>query len=173
MNSALHLSHMSLEAQSQQRKDRLSRFKDLKRKERPDEGATSKENKGLEILSRRNFDVVERNAKFGYDENPAENKTTVEKRALEIAEEEELERSKEKQRQLDVESLQPKKANWDLKRDIEPKLAILKVKTDAAIAKLVRERIKDQNQSGARDQLQGDLAEVVKQKEAEERDSDL
>ncbi|KAI5289472.1 hypothetical protein KEM54_003794, partial [Ascosphaera aggregata] len=37
--------------------------------------------------------------------------------------------------------LQPKNPNWDLKRDLNEKLKILNVRTDNAIARLVRERI--------------------------------
>ena len=42
---------------------------------------------------------------------------------------------------VDIFKLQPKKPNWDLKRDLEQKLEILNVRTDNAIAQLVRERI--------------------------------
>ncbi len=35
----------------------------------------------------------------------------------------------------------PKKINWDLKRDLAPKLSILNSKTQRAIAELVREKI--------------------------------
>ena len=42
---------------------------------------------------------------------------------------------------IDLFKLQPKKPNWDLRRDLDKKLEILNVRTDNAIAKLVRERI--------------------------------
>ena len=51
-------------------------------------------------------------------------------------------------------SLQPKKPNWDLKRDLDRKLEILNVRTDNAIAKLVRERIAKQ-QEAARAKMNG------------------
>ncbi|KAI4256395.1 MAG: hypothetical protein L6R42_006251, partial [Xanthoria sp. 1 TBL-2021] len=37
--------------------------------------------------------------------------------------------------------LQPKKPNWDLKRDVARKMEVLNRRTDNAIARLVRERI--------------------------------
>ncbi|KAK7755986.1 hypothetical protein SLS62_001928 [Diatrype stigma] len=42
---------------------------------------------------------------------------------------------------VDLFKLQPRKPNWDLKRDLDAKLAVLGVRTDNAIARLVRERI--------------------------------
>ena len=51
---------------------------------------------------------------------------------------------------IDLFKLQPKKPNWDLKRDLEKKLEILNVRTDNAVARLVRERIGNaQKASGA------------------------
>ena len=38
----------------------------------------------------------------------------------------------------DLTNIQPKKPNWDLKRDLERKLAKLKPKTDHAISTLIR-----------------------------------
>ena len=38
-------------------------------------------------------------------------------------------------------NLAPKKANWDLKRDIEKSLAILNRRTQRAIVELIRERL--------------------------------
>lgn len=45
---------------------------------------------------------------------------------------------------LDLESLQPKRANWDLKRDIEPQLNLLEAQTQNAIARIVRDRLKSE-----------------------------
>jgi coiled-coil domain-containing protein 12 len=42
---------------------------------------------------------------------------------------------------IDLFKLQPKKPNWDLKRDLEKKLEVLNPRTDNAIARLVRDRI--------------------------------
>lgn len=45
---------------------------------------------------------------------------------------------------LDLESLQPKRANWDLKRDIQPQLDLLDAQTQNAIVRIVRERLKSE-----------------------------
>lgn len=47
--------------------------------------------------------------------------------------------------QLDVASLAPRKPDWDLKRDVAPKLAKLERQTQRAIAELIWERLKERN----------------------------
>lgn len=47
--------------------------------------------------------------------------------------------------QLDVASLAPRKPDWDLKRDVAPKLAKLERQTERAIAELIWERLKERN----------------------------
>lgn len=51
--------------------------------------------------------------------------------------------------QIDLDSLQPKRANWDLKRDLEPKLQILEDRTNNAILRRVRERLQEERQQQA------------------------
>lgn len=55
--------------------------------------------------------------------------------------------------QLDVTSLAPRKPDWDLKRDVAPKLAILERQTQRAIAELIWERLKERKNE--------DLASIV------------
>ena len=50
----------------------------------------------------------------------------------------------------------PKKPNWDLKRDLEPKLEKLERKTAVAIAEMIRKRLKEQ----------GDVSQVAAAAEA-------
>lgn len=50
--------------------------------------------------------------------------------------------------------LQPKKPNWDLKRELDKKLAVLNVQTDNAIARMVRERLSAKNSEAAPAQSQ-------------------
>ena len=38
----------------------------------------------------------------------------------------------------------PKDPNWDLKRDIEPKMATLRKRTQRAIVEILRKRLKDE-----------------------------
>jgi coiled-coil domain-containing protein 12 len=49
----------------------------------------------------------------------------------------------EAEKGIDLFNLQPKKPNWDLKRDLAEKMKILDVRTQNAIARLVRERIEN------------------------------
>ena len=42
---------------------------------------------------------------------------------------------------MDITALQPRRANWDLKRDIQEKLDLLDRRTDVAINKIVKERL--------------------------------
>lgn len=49
--------------------------------------------------------------------------------------------------QIDLDSLQPKRANWDLKRDLDPKFQILEDRTNDAILRIVRERLQKERQS--------------------------
>ena len=43
----------------------------------------------------------------------------------------------------------PRKPDWDLKRDINPKLAKLEKRTQKAIAELIRERLKEEDLANA------------------------
>ncbi|EDQ88874.1 uncharacterized protein MONBRDRAFT_26027 [Monosiga brevicollis MX1] len=47
----------------------------------------------------------------------------------------------------DVLSLAPRKVDWDLKRDLEPKMAKLEKRTKRAIAELIRERLQDDTEA--------------------------
>ncbi|CAG8482280.1 5134_t:CDS:2 [Ambispora gerdemannii] len=75
----------------------------------------------------------------------------VEKLTREVAKEEEAKRAEE----VDLFNLAPKKPNWDLKRDVEKKLAKLDKKTQVAIAQLIRIRLQDETDAKT------DLADAV------------
>jgi coiled-coil domain-containing protein 12 len=51
------------------------------------------------------------------------------------------------EQQLDLFNLQPKRPNWDLKRDLERKLELLKPRTNAAVAQILKNRIAAENGS--------------------------
>ena len=63
--------------------------------------------------------------------------------------------------------MQPKKPNWDLKRDLEQKMKPLQVQTDNAIAKLVRERVEAQKAIREKQPLDGSNGEEVGMEGAE------
>lgn len=159
-------STQALSAAAQDRKARLAQLKSLKRKHPDDsqdqqaEESTPKSprNDGdaeeepaatNKYISGRNYDFETKGAKLGFDAAPSEDKETLEKKAAALAEETKLQAEAEEKadQPLDLFKLQPKKPNWDLKRDLERKLEVLNVRTDNAIARLVRERIANQQKA--------------------------
>lgn len=145
-------SHSSLDAAAQERKARLAKLKSLKRKDPSHDdpleidqaasghdGALTKPS----FVSGRNYDIQTGGAKLGFENSPAADQDTLELRAERLAVQTKAEATEEasQDKPLDLFKLQPKKPNWDLKRDLDKKLEILNTRTDNAIAKLVRERI--------------------------------
>jgi coiled-coil domain-containing protein 12 len=157
----------SLSAAAEDRKARLAKLKSLKRKQPDDEIAPPESTRSpspptqshssqtlvaqTEVdvarlhLSGRNYDPETRGPKLGFESAPINpDQATLEELAADVAEEVErkaAEDAQEDNKGIDLFKLQPKKPNWDLKRDLEKKLEILNVRTDNAIARLVRERI--------------------------------
>jgi len=74
---------------------------------------------------------------------PTDGEITLESQASKIAVEaaQTAKEDEEADKPIDLFKLQPKKPNWDLKRDLDEKMNILNVRTENAIARLVRERI--------------------------------
>lgn len=91
----------------------------------------------------------------------------------------EAEKVSNKGGEVDLFSLQPKRPNWDLKRDVEKKLERLKPKTDAAIARLVRNRLLAERKKEGKGEdvdevgTEGDLAQMVEMREREEREESI
>ncbi|KAF2635093.1 hypothetical protein P280DRAFT_198913 [Massarina eburnea CBS 473.64] len=153
-------SHEKLSAAANDRKARLAQLKSLKRKQAPDSDSgdteapvatttstaltTAEPSITTTYLSGRNFDPETRNVKLGFDNTPVADPTkTLEYQAeqLAIASKEAQEAEKKDDKGLDLFKLQPKRPNWDLKRDLEEKCKGLEVQTENAIARLVRERV--------------------------------
>jgi coiled-coil domain-containing protein 12 len=156
-------SHASLDAAATERKARLAKLKSLKRKQPPtdseeietSEPATliptessrkSTPEPATQYLSGRNYDPETRGPKLGFENAPNENAETLEERAAAIALEtkENQEKEGKEEKPIDLFQLQPKKPNWDLKRDVARKMEVLNARTENAIARLVRERIEGQ-----------------------------
>ncbi|KAI9805586.1 MAG: hypothetical protein M1825_000837 [Sarcosagium campestre] len=143
----------SLEAAAEERKARLARLKSLKRKQ--DEGPPENDDNvpandpagGVaRFFSGRNYDPVTQEPKLGFESAPTEGEVTLEDRAKTIAAEISRQQAEDENsdKPLDLFKLQPKKPNWDLKRDLDKKLEVLNVRTENAMAKLVRQRVKEQ-----------------------------
>jgi coiled-coil domain-containing protein 12 len=191
-------SHEHLSAASNDRKARLAQLKSLKRKQAPSDDthdtsisdsaaltATQEEDAPSVVntyLSGRNFDPSTRNVKLGFDNTPVADPTnTLEYKAQQLALQTKAEQEKEKgDAPLDLFKLQPKKPNWDLKRDLNEKMRTggLERETENAIARLVRERVEAQkneklkiagNGDGEEVGMEGgELVEAMHQREAEE-----
>src|SRR5579862_4307007 len=127
-------SHTSLDAQANERKARLAQLKSLKRKQPSNteydhdkttaKDDTTEEDSTPDVttlhLSGRNYDPVTRGPKLGFEAPPPTNTPTLETlvqnitsttKALQEAEESQPDKA------IDLFKLQPKKPNWDLKRD--------------------------------------------------------
>ena len=144
----------SLRAAADERKARLAKLKSLKRKRSEDELApepTRSSHAEPDVtkthLSGRNYDPETKGPKLGFEAPPtlALDKPTLEQQAAEVEEEIRQRAAEDEQDEkgIDLFKLQPKKPNWDLKRDLDKKLEILNVRTENAIARLVRERIEN------------------------------
>jgi coiled-coil domain-containing protein 12 len=196
-------SHEKLSAAANDRKARLAQLKSLKRKQAPDndssedtapeptstaltrtEPSEEEPSTTSAYLSGRNFDPTTRNVKLGFEAAPIGDQTkTLEYKAEQLALESRKQQDEEKteDKPLDLFKLQPKKPNWDLKRDLEAKMKPLDVQTENAIARLVRERVEGQkkertiedNASGEKQEVGMEGSELVeamhlKEKEEEE-----
>ncbi|KAJ5827678.1 mRNA splicing factor Cwf18 [Penicillium robsamsonii] len=191
--------HANLDAASIDRKARLAKLAALKRKQpEPDTNEASTEDQALpdadatpdvttKYLSGRNYDPETRGPKLGFEQGPQEGQVTLEAQAAEIAKAtaEQAKKDAGADEPIDLFKLQPRKPNWDLKRDLNEKLKTLDVRTDNAIARLVRQRVEDARAAKARgpksngdDQgeevgMEGEtLVEGIHMREREEEKSD-
>jgi coiled-coil domain-containing protein 12 len=178
-------SHEHLSAASNDRKARLAQLKSLKRKQAPSDDTqdsstphedstaltTTEEEPSVvsTYLSGRNFDPSTRNVKLGFENTPiADQTSTLEYKAQQLALATKLEQAQEKESEpLDLFKLQPKKPNWDLKRDLETKISEggLQVATENAVARLVRERVEAQRLAREQKAIGGSAGSVAGAKE--------
>lgn len=172
----------SLQVAAQGRKARLAQLRSLKRKEPEPEESTHQENANpepedasLKYLSGRNFDPSSRTVKLGFEHDPTAQADTLEHKAAAIAEQVRKEATAangQADEPLDLFKLQPKKPNWDLKRDLAQRMAVLDVRTENAIARLVRERIEGQKMIEGGEMKGVDLLEAVHVREREEKEDE-
>lgn len=193
-------SQSTLSAAADDRKARLANLRNLKRKQPADEIVAPESQrspyppaeKDLPALhlSGRNYDAETRGPKLGFEAPPIADleKATLEEQAADM--EEEIKNRAEEEvkddKGIDLFKLQPRKPNWDLKRDLDKKMEVLNVRTDNAIARLVRERItaaqkaKQNSEGVGADQVDGEAAGMdgvalveglrVREKEEEEEE---
>ncbi|KAK3327826.1 cwf18 pre-mRNA splicing factor-domain-containing protein [Cercophora scortea] len=165
-------SHATLAAAADDRKARLAKLKTLKRKQ-PEEDSAPTESSDAGAapsppvddvaklhLSGRNYDPETRGPKLGFEAPPTLglDKPTLEEQAADLEDESKRQAAVDAQddKGIDLFKLQPKKPNWDLKRELNQKLEVLNVRTDNAIAKLVRERLATKRAAAPNDDAQGE-----------------
>jgi coiled-coil domain-containing protein 12 len=189
-------SHTSLDAQANERKARLAQLKSLKRKQpssteydhdQTTTNADTTEDTTPDVttlhLSGRNYDPVTRGPKLGFEAPPPTNAPTLETLAQNITSTTKaLQEAEESQpdKAIDLFKLQPKKPNWDLKRDVDKKMERLNVRTENAIAMLVRERVRKAQESTGGKEREGEgvgmegvaLVEGVHLREREEEEDE-
>ena len=184
--------HSALGAAADERKLRLAKLKSLKRKQPGDEVVAPESTRSPSPPAEpevAKFHLEGRNYDLKSLPQSALGKT-LEQQAQEV--EDEIRKKAEEEEQddkgVDLFKLQPKKPNWDLKRDLDKKLEILNVRTDNAIARMVRERIEGSqraarvnagngvvtaSEGGEEMGMQGvDLVEGVKLREREEEEEE-
>ncbi|KAF9693536.1 hypothetical protein EKO04_008120 [Ascochyta lentis] len=125
-------SHDQLSAASNDRKSRLAQLKSLKRKQAPEDTQSndsttttaSPPSVTTTYLSGRNFDPSTRNVRLGFNDPPTLTATsTLEHQAATLALQTKAAQAQDDaEAPLDLFRLQPKKANWDLKRDLQDKM---------------------------------------------------
>ncbi|KAJ3367949.1 hypothetical protein HDU91_000959 [Kappamyces sp. JEL0680] len=128
---------MSLQARADERKLRLEKLKEksLKGSKRPSEDGHALRFRSYEPETTTLKEYVADAPAIGVEANKKGD--TVESRVEKIVQQvKELE--SEKGPDLDLSNLAPKKPNWDLKRDLEKKLAKLDRQTQKSIADLIR-----------------------------------
>ncbi|KAJ2933803.1 hypothetical protein H1R20_g3293, partial [Candolleomyces eurysporus] len=120
------------------------------------------------LLHGRNFDPVSRTLKKHGNAEDLED--TVEKNVKGLAERIITEHEEKEKQELDIFNIAPKRPNWDLKRDMEKKLARLERKTQEAIHTLIRQRLAAQN--GQSDDLVGAMKAQERQNAADLSDDE-
>ncbi|KAF9447668.1 mRNA splicing factor [Macrolepiota fuliginosa MF-IS2] len=125
---------MSLVEASEARKARLVALRKRKDGEATDDAAEP-------IFKTRNFDPESRTIKKHARDDDIEMEDTVEKNVAGLAEKIVQEDKVRQAQELDVFNIAPKRPNWDLKREMEKKLAKLERRTQEAIHTLIRQRL--------------------------------
>ncbi|KAM4027800.1 coiled-coil domain-containing protein 12 [Anomaloglossus baeobatrachus] len=149
-----------LEEAALKRKERLRelRKKRLREDGGPDEEETGKEDEKHQELKLRNYTPLDESLK---------GRQIAQAKPVSVEEKvkEQLEAAKPEPiiEEVDLTNLAPRKPDWDLKRDVAKKLEKLEKRTQRAIAELIRERLKGQEEN---------LADAVQAAKQENEDSD-
>ncbi|KAF7793264.1 hypothetical protein EIP86_004375 [Pleurotus ostreatoroseus] len=137
---------MSLAETSETRKARLIALRKRKAGDAVEDSEVAEP-----VIKHRTYDPETKTLKKRTDEDVEMD--TVETRIEGLAEKIIEEDTQQRAQDLDLHSIAPKRPNWDLKRDLDKKLARLERKTQEAIHTLIRQRLAAQK--GQSDDLVG------------------
>ncbi|KAJ7510107.1 cwf18 pre-mRNA splicing factor-domain-containing protein [Mycena galericulata] len=152
-----------LAAASEARKARLLALK--RRKEGGEDGPVEP------IIKSRNFDPESRTLKKrAIISDDVEMEDTVERDVAGLAENIIAEDEERRAQELDVFNIAPKRPNWDLKREMDKKLAKLQRRTQEAIHTLIRQRLAAQK--GDSDDIAGAMRAQEKAQNTDDDDED-
>ncbi|WWC92164.1 uncharacterized protein L201_007118 [Kwoniella dendrophila CBS 6074] len=118
-------------------------------------------------FKQRNYDPETRTLRKRDKEDENDNQDTVEKNVAGLAERIIQEDEEKRKEELDLFNIQPKRANWDLKRDMNNRISKLDRKTNEAIATIFRQRL----QSMKKDQKGGEI-DLLASMNAQEHERD-
>ncbi|KAF4576670.1 hypothetical protein EYR36_000733 [Pleurotus pulmonarius] len=155
---------MSLAEASEERKAKLLALRRRKAGEL-DEGSGSQT-----LLKTRNFDPASRTLRKHNKDDDVNMTDTVEKNVSGLVETIIAEDEQRRAQELDVFNIAPKRANWDLKREMDKKVARLERRTQEAIHTLIRQRLSAQN--GESDDLVGAMRAQQKAQDSLEDEED-
>jgi len=155
---------VSLQEASDARKARLLALKKRKAGETVDETPSDEP-----LIKHRTFDPETRTLKKRAKDEDIEMET-VEKEIEGLAEKIIQEDAERRAQDLDLHNIAPKRPNWDLKRDLDKKLAKLERQTQEAVHTLIRQRLAAQK--GQSDDLVGAMNAQAKHGQLNEDASD-
>ncbi|KAG9226204.1 hypothetical protein CCMSSC00406_0005115 [Pleurotus cornucopiae] len=155
---------MSLAEASEERKAKLLALRRRKAGE-ADEGSDNQT-----LLKTRNFDPESRTLRKHNKDDDVNMTDTVEKDVSGLVETIIAEDEQRRAQELDVFNIAPKRANWDLKREMDKKVARLERRTQEAIHTLIRQRLAAQN--GESDDLVGAMRAQQKAQDSLEDEED-
>lgn len=150
---------MSLQEASEARKARLLAL----RKRKMGQSVEGAEGTPEPLVGGRNYDPISKTLK---KRTPGEEiEDTVEKNVKGLAQMIIAEDEEKRQQELDIFNIAPKRPNWDLKRDMDKKLAKLERRTQEAVHSLIRQRLAAQK--GQSDDLVGAMKAQEQQNAAD------
>ncbi|WVQ63162.1 hypothetical protein V865_006567 [Kwoniella europaea PYCC6329] len=155
----------NLAANTAARKERLIALR--RRKEGKDVNGDTNGESSHFAFKQRNYDPETRTLRKRGKEEENDNDDTVEKNVEGLAEQIIKEDEEKRKEELDLFNIQPKRANWDLKRDMNNRMSKLDRKTNEAIATIFRQRLQSMKKNQKGGEVEVDLLASMNAQEHE------